>query len=82
MAQCGRIYGSRQTQSDGEEERLELREVRPRTSSHMAVTMADAAELRTRSAYLLSREGAARSGTQRGRGGAIGGRRKMEALLR
>ena len=35
-------------------------------SSHMVATMADAVELWTRLAYLLSREGAARSGTQQG----------------
>ena len=64
MAHRGSIYGLGQTQSDGEEEWLELREVWPCTSSHMAATMADTVELRTRSAYLLSREGAARSGTQ------------------
>ena len=82
MAHRGSIYGSSRTQSDGEEERLELREVWPCTSSHMAATMADTAELRTRSAYLLSRDSAARLGTQRDRGGVVGGRRKMEALLR
>jgi len=35
-------------------------------SSHKAATMADVAELRTRSTYQLSREGAARLGMQQG----------------